>query len=182
MKTLVVAPYGMSKEYAFEQWELSTRNYDRLVAINEEECIPVLENYNVPYVVFTTDGDTVYTKLFNDAWRALIGASDGYDHLLSIETDIICNCDILNLMEENYEGGFLIHGVPWRKAYGRAGRAAYETGCTLATRELWQRALEFAEGKNDKLYQIIGNHTFFDTDIIDLFEINHLCNGIDIRR
>jgi hypothetical protein len=141
MHTLVAAPIGRRKHYSLLRWVQATEAYNRLLVTDEPDYAEELRTMGLPVVEYEPKGDSrrpganaMYGPAFNTAWHCILENTDGYSHVLGLDTDVIPEGDILSYMEENMTDGidFLRHGVPWRGVYRRDGMRAYETSCTLA--------------------------------------------------
>jgi hypothetical protein len=117
----------------------------------EEEYANIVQSYGIPVVFYEppelewVGHHKMCSEQINVAWQTIINAASGYDDVLSLEIDVIppVGHDILATMRKNRgDEHFLCHGVPWRESYNRKGNLAYELGCTLATVEWWQHALD----------------------------------------
>lgn len=178
MNTLVAAPTSHRKHYSFHLWEQATRNYPRVMAVNEKHYYEDIKDI-VPTLCFRpvkfTHGH-IYGPRFNEAWQAIYDWARGhYTHILSLESDVIPpdGCDIVSVMESEWEDGldFLCHGYPWRGSRGR-DNLSYEFGCTMFSIEALQRALNAPDGVTG----IYGcpNHDGWKRKKIDVVELRHL--------
>lgn len=187
MKSLVAAPAASRKHYSLPAWEEATRSYDRLLAISEPEYEPMVREMGIDTILFEVPetanrwGDkAIYGTLFNAAWKAILEHSDGYTHILSLESDVvpIKGVDILKLMEDEYDGSFqfLRHGVPWRAQYRAQGGYCYETGCCFASVDDWKAALELTPtiGPKETLYGVIGAPNYLTYKKVNITPLLHL--------
>jgi hypothetical protein len=100
MRTLVACPYAERKEYALEAWLEATKNYDRLLSIDDAEYAKKVEKMGVPVVAFEPvnpfrmGANAIYGPRFNEAWQAILDKCDGYDYILSLEIDVIPPKDV----------------------------------------------------------------------------------------
>jgi len=185
MRTLVAAPSASRKHYAFDRWEAATRDYDRLLAIDEPDYAERVEALGVPTVTYAAiskrrlGNNAIYGPRFTEAWQAILGASEGYTHILSLESDVIPpeGYDILALMEKEYQPDFTCHDYPWRE--GRPGYA-FEMGCTIFTRETLKRAIEVCPDEQG-MYCIVSNEDFFKRNRIHVVELEHLTDPVPVE-
>lgn len=187
MKTLVACPVAKRKHYSLPYWAAATSKwgYDRVVATCEPEYISEIEKLEIPYVLHgipekgREGANAIYGPLFNEAWKAIMEiVADGYTHILSLESDVISEWDILDIMEEHYDGSvsFVRHGVPWRSIYRRPGGYCYETGCTLASLPDWKKAMSLVNehGGMRTLYEVVGHPSWFTHKDIKVVELEHM--------
>ena len=174
MWTAVACPVGLTKAYSLADWAAATAGYDRFMVTDEEDTVDLVEDYGIPCYLFPylpkEEGKhPMYRWRYNAAWAKVIEFSKGRTHILSLESDVIppAGTDILALMEQHYSGGFLCHGYPWRAEYNRPFNA-YEMGCTLASIEDWQKALDWAEAHNQSVYGAPRQLPHTDIDIVEL--------------
>jgi len=176
------------------RWAAATAHYDRLLVTDEPDYEEVIRNLGVPVVLHEaaehptkTGAMRVYGTLLNSAWKAIIENAEGYTHILSLESDVIPDGDIVSVMEEHYdpEYQFLRHGVPWREAYEKPpGRFSYELGCTLASVQDWKKALAKTDDvEPTKIYTVVGVAQAYGLTAknINVCQLEHLDNGIDSR-
>jgi hypothetical protein len=187
---LVAAPVGASKDYALDRWVAATNAYDRLLVTNEPEYTDRIESLGVPWALYTytphprrQGRHAIHGPMYNAAWKAIIANATDYTHILSLESDVIPEGDILTVMEEQYDEGFLRHGVPWRSVYRRPGNYAYENACTMATIEDWKAAVAKAEslGELSTVFEVVGHPDYFPHKDILVMKMEHLDDGIDAR-
>jgi hypothetical protein len=187
MRTLVACPVAARKHYSFPLWVEQTEKYDRLVSVDDPEYALKVEEYGVPYVLFTpvstrrVGGAAIYGPRHTEAWAAILERADGYTHILSLESDIIAprDVDILSLMEEHYDDSydFTCHAYPWRYPH-RKGLYAHETGCTIGSIDKWKRALRLTH-KDHGVYETIRITDYFRNKDIHIVELEHLGEGDD---
>ena len=184
MRTLVAAPFGEGRLSSLDRWAAATEGYDRVAAIDQ----PIgeqLEEYGIPYVEFTYDGETpegarhrICSERFNVAWDAILDyAEQGrYTHVLSLESDIVADCDIVALMSENFteDDDIVRHVYPWGPEYNRPYHKASEMGCTMMTVEALRTALVEARERKSKLYGSVMWTKRLKTRTIEKTELTHL--------
>ncbi len=184
MKSLVAAPTCRRKGYSLRQWEAATGAYDRLLVTEDGLWAQEVREMGIPCELFAPVSHprrqgrhAICGPLFNAAWEAILAGSEGFTHILALDTDVIPAGDILALMESRKgEEDFLRHGVPWRSDYQRPGCLAHETSCTFGSVEAWRRALDltYTRGPLATLYGTVGDPALFTHVDIDEMPLEHL--------
>lgn len=196
MNSVVAAPHTIRKHEEFECWAAATSGYDRLLALEASEAsyaADIWGEWGIPYVLFEPvetprrqGRHRICGPLFNQAWSALLDGATGYSHVLSLDTDVVPDGDILGAMESAYDGSvcFLRHGVPWREAYHRPGQFAYETSCTFGSIEAWRAALDKVQelGGLATLYGVVGDPDLFTHEDVRLLTLHHLESYLPERK
>ena len=171
MRTLVACPVGRKRDYSLPHWAAATEGYERAVAIDDAKYADRVEHMGIRVLRFPTSHPWV-PRCFNDAWRTIThhAEEEGFTHILSLESDIIAPPHILKVMEREYEGGFLCHHYPFRKP--RQGMCA-EMGCTLASTELWRKALSTCPA-GVAVYDWFRLSGKFEVQRIEVVELLHM--------
>lgn len=163
---------GSVRDYSMRLWEQATRDYNRLVAIDETWYARKVGSYGIPYILFPGCERWIPDR-FNQAWDIIVMHAEktGYEYILSLESDIIPQCDILGVMAGEYEEGlFLIHGHPHRPP--RKGFNRGECGCTLASTDLWRSVLDNAP-YNNAIYDWFNYGGVYKTKYINVAVLEH---------
>ena len=182
MKLLVAAPIGEGR--SLDLWAAATSGYDRVAAIDQ----PIgaqLETYGIPYIEFSYDGEIpdwsrhpICSEKFNVAWEAILDYAEagGYTHVLSFESDIVADTDIVALMVENFheDDEIVRHAYPRGPEYNRPDSKASEMGCTMGTVAGFRKALKEARSRDNRLYGAVMWGKTIKTRVIDVAELQHL--------
>jgi hypothetical protein len=196
MKTLVACPIARHKLYSLELWAQATAAYDRLMVIDEAESdiAESIRQHGIEVLTYRSPEEDprdlelfhhpFTPKKYNEAYRTIFDYADeqGFDYVLSLQSDNIPSDDVLEILEENWDEGvdFLIQLNPWRDSYGRPGNKGYEMGCTLARTATWKRALEELPEPGVPLYwgvyqtEVRNPNYHFTNKMIDAVQIKHL--------
>lgn len=194
MDACVAALHTERRHYALPLWTAATQGYQRLLAIETNEkqyAHEVRFKYGIPVVLFEPvehprrqGRHRICGPIFNQGWEALLEAIEA-DYILSLDTDVIPEGDILALMQKEHSGeDFVRHGVPWRSDYHRPGFFAYETSCTYGSKRAWRAALDktYTRGELATLYGTVGDPDLFTHKDINEMTLHHLDNPLPERK